>query len=168
MPKMLRVVKNVTWQKRIRMRCFTQDYQGSRPKLERGTLGSAVIAGGVTMKLSAIWFCGNGSMAKGASEDRLAHLLIFWRRTPGSLETACWQRWMTGLAGEGTAMEEGRGRGEGGEGGGIDWGWRSSSISGSYDIFWFKYVSLLWILPGGIVQILHVYKVFKYCKSLLN
>ena len=39
-------------------------------------------------------------MAKGASEDRLAHLSICWRQTPGSPETACWQRQMTGLAGE--------------------------------------------------------------------
>ena len=39
-------------------------------------------------------------MAKGASEDRLAHLLIYWRRTPGSPQTACRQRWMTGLAEE--------------------------------------------------------------------
>ena len=39
-------------------------------------------------------------MSKGASEDMLARLLICWRRTPGSPETACWQRWMTGLAGE--------------------------------------------------------------------
>ena len=41
-----------------------------------------------------------GIEAKGASEDRLAHMLICWRRTPGSPETACLQRWMTGLAGE--------------------------------------------------------------------
>ena len=27
------------------------------------------------MKLLAIWFCGNRSMAKGASEDRLAHFV---------------------------------------------------------------------------------------------
>ena len=53
------------------------------------------------MKLLAIWVCGNGSMAKGASEDRLAHLSMCWRRTPGSPpDTACRQRWMTGLAGE--------------------------------------------------------------------
>ena len=32
--------------------------------LERGALGSAVIAGGVKMKLLAIWFCGNRSMVK--------------------------------------------------------------------------------------------------------
>ena len=51
------------------------------------------------MKLLAICFCGNRSMAKVASEDRLAHLLICWRRTQGSAETACRQRWMTGLAG---------------------------------------------------------------------
>ena len=60
-----------------------QAYLGSRPQLERGALGSVVIAGGVKMKLLAIWFCGNRSMAKGASEDRLAHLSICWRRTPG-------------------------------------------------------------------------------------
>ena len=39
-------------------------------------------------------------MVKGASEDKLTHLLICWRWTPGSPETACRQRWMTGLAGE--------------------------------------------------------------------
>ena len=39
-------------------------------------------------------------MAKGVSEDRLAQLLICWKWTPGSAETACRQRWMTGLAGE--------------------------------------------------------------------
>ena len=33
------------------MRCFIQDYLGSQPQLERGALGSAVIAGGVKMKL---------------------------------------------------------------------------------------------------------------------
>ena len=77
-----------------------QGYLGTRPQLERGALGSVVIAGGVKMKLLAIWFCGNQSKAKGVSEDRFAHLLICWRRTPRSPETACRQRWMTGLAGE--------------------------------------------------------------------
>ena len=89
-----------------------QGYQGSRPQFERGALGSAVIAGGVQMKLLAIWFCGTQSMEKGASEDRLARLLICWRQTPGSPETACWQRWMTGLAGE-RAIGEGKGGGRG-------------------------------------------------------
>ena len=46
------------------------------------------------------WIFGNRSMAKGASENRLTHLSICWRRTPGSPETACRQRWMTGLARE--------------------------------------------------------------------
>ena len=41
-----------------------QGFLGSRPQLERGPLGSAVIAGGVKMKLLAIWFCGNRSMGK--------------------------------------------------------------------------------------------------------
>ena len=40
-------------------------YLGSRPQLERAALGSAVIAEGVKMKLLAIWFCGNRSMARG-------------------------------------------------------------------------------------------------------
>ena len=84
----------------LQMRCLMQGYLGSRPQLERGALGSVVIAGGVKMKMLAIWFGGNRSMAKGASEDRLAHLWVCWRRTPGSPETACQQRWMTGLAGE--------------------------------------------------------------------
>ena len=66
-----------------------QDYLGSPPQLERGPLGSAVIDGGVKTKLLAIWFCGNRSMAEGASEGRLTHLLICWRQTPGSPETAC-------------------------------------------------------------------------------
>ena len=39
-------------------------------------------------------------MAKGALEDRVAHLLICWRWTLGSLGTACQQQCMTGLAGE--------------------------------------------------------------------
>ena len=56
------------------MKCFMQDYLGSRPQLERGAIGSMAIAEGVQMKLLMIWFCGNQSMAKGASEDRLAHL----------------------------------------------------------------------------------------------
>ena len=77
-----------------------QGYLGSQPQLERCALGSVFLAGGVVMKLLAIWFCGNRSMAKGATEDRLAHLSICWRRTPGSPETACRQRWLTGLAGE--------------------------------------------------------------------
>ena len=46
---------------------------------QRGTLRSGVIAGGVKMKLLVIWFCGKGSMAKGVSEDKLAHLLICLR-----------------------------------------------------------------------------------------
>ena len=58
-----------------------QDYLGPRPQLERGALGSAVIAGGVKMKL----------FSEGVSEDRLANLLICWRRTPGSPEAACWR-----------------------------------------------------------------------------
>ena len=65
-----------------------QGYIGPRPQFERGALGSVVIAGEVKMKLFAIWFCGNRIMAKGASGDRLAHLSICWRRTPGSPETA--------------------------------------------------------------------------------
>ena len=68
-----------------------QDYLGSQPQLERGTLGSVVIAGEVKMKLVAICFCGNRSMAIGASEDSLAQLSICWRGTPGSPETACRQ-----------------------------------------------------------------------------
>ena len=47
-----------------------QGYLGSRLQLERGALGSAVIAGGEERKLITIWFCGNRSVAKGASEDR--------------------------------------------------------------------------------------------------
>ena len=95
-----------------------------QPQLERGALGSVVIVGGVEMKLLAIWFCGIRSMAKGASEDRHAHLLICWRRIPGAPETACQQRWMTGLAGMGSVG--GRGRGWG-----VDWSWPSSSSSNS-------------------------------------
>ena len=72
-----------------------QDYLGSRPRLEReSALGSAIIAGGVKMKLLVIWLCGNRSLTKDrASEDRFAHLWIWWRRSPGSPETACLQRW---------------------------------------------------------------------------
>ena len=66
-------------------------YLGSQPQFERGDLSSVAIAKGVKMKLLAIWFCGNRSMAKGASEDRLAHVSICRRRTPGSPETACRQ-----------------------------------------------------------------------------
>ena len=62
---------------------------GSQPQLEGGALGSAAIAGGVNMKLWAIWFCGNRSMAKGVSEERLVHVSICRRPTPGSPETAC-------------------------------------------------------------------------------
>ena len=49
-----------------------QDYLKPQAQLEKGALGSVAIAGGVKLKLLAIWFCGNQSMAKGASEDRLA------------------------------------------------------------------------------------------------
>ena len=66
------------------------------------------------MKLLAIWFSLTRSMAKGASDDRLAHLSICEMGTPGSPETACQRRWMTGLAGE--RKPWGRG-GEGVEGG---------------------------------------------------
>ena len=48
------------------MRGLTQGYLGSRPQIERGALGSVVIAGGVKMKLLAIRVCGNRSMAQGA------------------------------------------------------------------------------------------------------
>ena len=41
------------------------------------------------MKLLAIRYCGNRSTAKGASEDRLAHLSICWRRTPGRVHRDC-------------------------------------------------------------------------------
>ena len=51
------------------------------------------------MKLLAIGFCGNRSIAKGASEDRLAHLLVCCRQTPGSPESAGRSQWV-GLAGE--------------------------------------------------------------------
>ena len=53
-------------------------------------------------------------MAKGASEDRLTHLSICWRLTPWFPETACRQRWMTGLAGEREPF------GGGGGGGGVN------------------------------------------------
>ena len=66
-----------------------QDYLGSRPQLEKGALGSVVIAGGVKMKLLAIWFCGNRSTSKGASEDRLAHLSICWRRPDTGVPRDC-------------------------------------------------------------------------------
>ena len=59
------------------------------------------------MKLLAIWFSGNRSMTKGALEDRRSHLSICWRRRPGSSETACRQRWMTGLAGKREPWEGG-------------------------------------------------------------
>ena len=81
----------------------------------RGTLGWLVIVGGVKMELLAIWFRGNRSMAKG-TWDRLAHLSIYCLRTLGSLETACWQRWLTGLAGERKHL-------------GVDWGRPNSSSS---------------------------------------
>ena len=55
------------------MKCFMQDYLRSRPQLERGAIGSAVIAGEAKMKLVAIWFWWNRRMVKGTSEDRLAH-----------------------------------------------------------------------------------------------
>ena len=61
------------------MRCFIQDCLESRP----GALGSAVIAGGVKIKLLAIWLCRNQSMAKGASEDRLAHFVGQLERDTG-------------------------------------------------------------------------------------
>ena len=77
-----------------------QGYLGSQPQSERGAIGSVVIAGGVQMKLLAIWFCENRSMAKGALEDRLAHLSICWRWTSRSPKTACGQRWMTEFPGE--------------------------------------------------------------------
>ena len=38
------------------------------------------------MKLTAISFCGNRSMVKGASEDRLAHFLIWWRQTLAEMD----------------------------------------------------------------------------------
>ena len=37
-----------------------------RPHLERGTLGSVVIAGGAKMELLAIWLCENQNVAKAA------------------------------------------------------------------------------------------------------
>ena len=37
-----------------------QDYLASRPQLERGALGSAVIAGGVEMFRAAVQLCGVG------------------------------------------------------------------------------------------------------------
>ena len=43
--QMLRVMKNETWRQ-----CITNSKTGSRPQLERGTLGSTVIAGGVERK----------------------------------------------------------------------------------------------------------------------
>ena len=87
---MLRVVKNMTWRRRITNEVlYTGLPRISTP--ERGDLRSAVIAVGVKMKLLVIWFCWNPSIAKEASEDRLAHNL---------LEAACWRRWVTGMAGE--------------------------------------------------------------------
>ena len=127
----------------LQMGCFMQGYLGSRPQLERGALGSAVIAGGVKMKLLWIWFRGNRSMAKGASEDRLAHLSICWRRTPLSPVTACRQRWMTVLAGEKEPW-------------GVDWGrpnscccysfssFSSSSSSSYIDVFFIFVICYRW------------------------
>ena len=52
-----------------------QNYLGSRPQLERGALGSAVIAGGVKMKLLAIWFCGNRRNGKRSAGGQ-AHTFV--------------------------------------------------------------------------------------------
>ena len=59
-------------------------YRRSLPRLVRSALGSEVTAAGVKMKLLAIWFSGNRSIAKRASEDKLAQLSICWRQTPES------------------------------------------------------------------------------------
>ena len=76
--KLLRVVNNVTWRQRIANEMLYTGLSRISTTIRERRLRFSVIAGGVKMKLLAIWFCGNRSMAKGASEDRLAHLLICW------------------------------------------------------------------------------------------
>ena len=96
-----------------------QDYLGSRPQLERGALGSSIVAECAKMKLLAIWFCGNRSMTKGASEDRLAHFVHLLEADTGDprdyLPAAMDDRtgWRQRLMGEG-------GGGGGVRGGGVD------------------------------------------------
>ena len=54
-----------------------QDYLGSRPQLERGTLGSAVIAGGVTMEVShlVLWKLKHGTRSVGGQARTFVDLL---------------------------------------------------------------------------------------------
>ena len=60
-----------------------QGYLESRPQLERGTLGSVVISGGLNMKLLEIWVGGVGGGAGGGGGGRLAEA---WQK----------KRWRTG------------------------------------------------------------------------
>ena len=61
-----------------------QDYLGSRPQSVRGASGHCQRSKTEVVSELVLW---SRSMAKGASEGRLAHLLICWRWTPGSPET---------------------------------------------------------------------------------
>ena len=98
--KMLRVVKNVTCQQRITNEALYAGLPWISTKSGERCLRFSGHRWRRKMKLLAIWFCGNRSMAKGASKDRLAHLSICLRWALGSPETFCWQRLMTGLAGK--------------------------------------------------------------------
>ena len=94
--KMLRVVKNVTWQQRITNEVLCAGLPRILTTIRGRLLKFSGHCGGVKMKSLANCFCGNWSMTKGVSADRLAHLLICWRQTLGSPETAYWQKIATG------------------------------------------------------------------------
>ena len=100
----MRVVKNVIWRQRITNEVLYVGLPRISTTIRKRCLrfsGHCWRSKNEAVNDLVLWEPKHG---KGASEDRLAHLSLSCRRTPRSLETACWQPRMTELAGERETM----------------------------------------------------------------
>ena len=112
--KMLRVVKNVTWRQRITDEVLYAGLPRIWTTIRERRLrfnGHCRRSKNEVVSDLVLWEPKHDKRSVGGQ----AHILsIFWRRTPRSPETACRQRWMTGLAGEREPWGGGGGMGGGG------------------------------------------------------
>ena len=101
MCKILRVVKNVTW----RQRTTSEVLYARLPRISTAISERCLRFRGHCQRSKhevvsdlVLWEPKHGKRSVGGQASTLI-LSICWRRTPGSPETTCRQRWLTGLAG---------------------------------------------------------------------
>ena len=99
---MLRVVKNVTWRQCVTNKVLYTGLPRISTTIREGCLwfsGHCWRSKNKVVGDLVLWEPKHGKRSIGGQASTLI-LLICWRLTPGSPETACRQQWMTGLAGE--------------------------------------------------------------------